>query len=70
MRNLLSAFIVLTMTLATPVTVLAGGAYVPKPPVKTSEPWISQDTGFLGCGGKRVRDPKTQECRGPADFPY
>ena len=45
MRNLLSAFIVLTMTLATPVTVLAGGAYVPKPPLKMSEPWISQDTG-------------------------
>jgi hypothetical protein len=70
MRSLFSAFIVLTMTLASPVTVLAGGAHVPKPPIKASEAWTSQDTGFLGCGGKRVRDPKTQECRGPADFRY
>jgi hypothetical protein len=70
MRSLFSAFIVVATALATPVTVLGAGAYVPKPAIKTSEPWISQDTGFLGCGGKRVRDPKTQECRGPADFPY
>ena len=68
MRNLFSAFIVAAMAMATPVTVLGAGAYMPKPPIKTSEAWTSQDTGFLGCGGKRVRDPKTEECRGPADF--
>ena len=25
---------------------------------------------FGSCGGRRIRDPKTHRCRGPADFGY
>jgi hypothetical protein len=28
---------------------------------------VTREQVFGGCGGKRIRDPQTNQCRGPAD---
>jgi hypothetical protein len=28
---------------------------------------VTREQAFGGCGGRRVRDPQTHQCRGPAD---
>jgi hypothetical protein len=80
MRRWILAVIATTATLALPTSVLAAGAPIRKPPVTVPEstppsppPAVSQTPlhGQLlgGCGGRRVRDPHTGQCRGPADLP-
>jgi hypothetical protein len=74
MRRLLLALILASMPIGVPTNVLGAGAYVPKPPIKASIaalpslPSVSLEESFRGCGGKRVRDPKTHQCRGPGDI--
>jgi hypothetical protein len=77
-RRWILAVIATTATLALPSYVLAAGAPIRKPPVPESTPpsppppppVVSQTPGLLGgCGGRRVRDPRTGQCRGPADLP-
>jgi hypothetical protein len=69
--------------LAIPASVLAAGAPIRKPPVTVPamtapstpsapsapavEQGVSHEQLFGGCGGRRVRDPRTGQCRGPAD---
>jgi hypothetical protein len=82
-RRLFFAVTTITATLAVPACVLAAGAPIRKPPITVpamtapstpSAPTvpsvaegISREQLFGGCGGKRVRDPRTNQCRGPAD---
>ena len=40
-----------------------GGHDFDKPP----DPSNSTDDGLLGCGKGRIRDPQSNQCRGPAD---
>ena len=74
MRRLLLTIVMASLPLGAPTNVLGAGAYVPKPPVKASVvalpslPSVSLEESFRGCGGKRVRDPKTHQCRGPGDI--
>jgi hypothetical protein len=82
MRRRILAVIATTATLALPTSVLAAGAPIRKPPVSVQEstppspppaPLVSQTPPHQpllgGCGGRRVRDPHTGQCRGPADVP-
>lgn len=78
--RLLCAVLAATMVLAASTGVFAAGAPIRKPPVTVggggtpapSSPTSGQGTGqvpiFGGCGGRRIRDPKTGQCRGPADI--
>jgi hypothetical protein len=82
MRRMLA--IVAATTILAPVGVLAAGAPIRKPPVAVSGltvPAIStapsapalaagmtQEQVFGGCGGRRVRDPRTNQCHGPGDI--
>jgi hypothetical protein len=77
MQRLFVALTVATAAaLGAPTYLLAAGAYMPKPPVPVqasmlrvpSLPSVSLEESFRGCGGKRVRDPKTHQCRGPGDI--
>lgn len=76
MQRLSSALIVASVALGAPTYLLAAGAYTPKPPIPVqasilrapSLPSVSLEESFRGCGGKRVRDPKTHKCRGPGDI--
>jgi hypothetical protein len=76
MRRLLLALVMASMPIGVPTDVLGAGAYVPKPPLPVqasmlrapSLPSVSLEESFRGCGGKRVRDPKTHQCRGPGDI--
>lgn len=53
-----------------PTTV--GATIGPSPSATSSAPPAAQGTGpeqlFGGCGKGRVRDPRTNQCRGPADI--
>ena len=75
MPRLSSALVAVALALAIPGYALAAGAYVRKEPIKASVlpslpsvPSVSRSESFNGCGGRRVRDPKTHECRGPGDI--
>jgi hypothetical protein len=77
MRWLSSALVVAVLALAAASGALAAGAYVRKEPIKASVlpslpsvPSVSLSESFSGCGGKRVRDPKTHQCRGPGDITH
>jgi hypothetical protein len=70
--------VVVLLTLAVSGDAQAAGAYVRKEPVKEpvkasvlpplpSLPSVSLGESFNGCGGRRVRDPGTGRCQGPAD---
>jgi hypothetical protein len=76
------AVIATAATLALSTYLLAAGAPIRKPPVVVPEstspsspapaPLVSQtphEPLLGGCGGRRVRDPRTGQCRGPADLP-
>jgi hypothetical protein len=39
------------------------------PPVAPSIA-VTREQALGGCGGKRVRDPVTKQCRGPGDLPH
>jgi hypothetical protein len=79
-RRLLLAVTTITATLAAPVGVLAAGGPIRKPPTtvgtsapssppaSTAEQGVSHEPLFSGCGKGRVRDPRTNQCRGPADI--
>jgi hypothetical protein len=83
-RRLFVAVTTITGMLAFPASALAAGAPVRKPPATvgaatapstpapTSIPSATQSTGqeqlLGGCGWGRVRDPRTNQCRGPADI--
>lgn len=67
----------MVLTLTVPACALAAGAYVRKEPIKASigpslptVPSVSLSESFNGCGGRRVRDPKSHQCRGPADIAH
>jgi hypothetical protein len=59
---------------------LAAGTYTRKPPVAVTPSMvpsvperfapaeISASQILGGCGGRRLRDPQTRRCRGPADL--
>jgi hypothetical protein len=76
MQRLLFACILAAIAFEPPTKVLAAGAYMPKQPVPVqasvlpvpSLPRFAPSEIFGGCGGKRARDPKTHQCRGPADL--
>ena len=75
MSQLSSTLVVVTLGLAIPSCAYAAGAYVRKEPIKASMlpaapsvPSVSLSESFNGCGGRRVRDPKTHQCRGPGDI--
>lgn len=77
MPRLSTALIGAVLTLTIPDFALAAGAYVRKEPIKAAVvpslptvPSISIGESFHGCGGRRVRDPKTNQCRGPADIAH
>jgi hypothetical protein len=71
-------------TLLVPLEVLAAGAPIRKPPVTVSgltvpaistapsahalAPGVTQEQVFGGCGGRRMRDPRTNQCHGPGDI--
>jgi len=78
MLRLSSALMIATLAFADLSYALAkGGSYVHKEPTpigaSVSPPLASLSSvaaseSFNGCGGRRVRDPRTRQCRGPADF--
>lgn len=75
MAQLSSAVVVVALAVTIPNCVFAAGAYVRKEPIKASAltalpsvPSVSLSESFNGCGGRRVRDPKTHQCRGPGDI--
>jgi len=77
MLRLSSALVVAALTLAVATGALAAGAYVRKEPIKASMlpslpsvPSVSLSESFNGCGGRRVRDPKTHQCHGPGDIAH
>jgi hypothetical protein len=42
----------------------------PTPPVSSNPSvvrGVTREQVFGGCGGRRIRDPQTNQCRGPAD---
>jgi hypothetical protein len=54
---------------------LAAGSYTHKEPIKASVlptlpslPTVTLEQSFNGCGGRRIRDPHTGACRGPAEI--
>jgi hypothetical protein len=54
---------------------LAAGSYTHKEPIKASVlpmlpslPTVTLEQSFNGCGGRRMRDPHTGACRGPAEI--
>jgi hypothetical protein len=82
-RRLFLAVTTTAGLLAIPAGALAAGAPIRKPPATvgaapapstpatTSVPAATQGIGqelLGGCGRGRVRDPKTNQCRGPADI--
>jgi hypothetical protein len=83
-RRLSIAVTTMTVILAIPATAIAAGAPIRKPPATvgaatapstpatTPIPSATQGTGqeqlLGGCGRGRVRDPKTNQCRGPGDI--
>jgi hypothetical protein len=77
MPRLSSALIAVALASTIPCYALAAGAYVRKEPIPIrasalpslpSLPSVSRSESFNGCGGRRVRDPKTHECHGPGDI--
>jgi hypothetical protein len=73
------SLVVSALVLAFPSYALAAGAYVhkdPKPveasvvPKLPTLPTVTLDESFNGCGGRRVRDAKTGQCRGPGDIAH
>jgi hypothetical protein len=74
MPRLSATLVGLVLTFVAPGWALAAGAYVRKEPIKASVasvptiPSVSLSEGFNGCGGRRVRDPRTNQCRGPGDI--
>jgi hypothetical protein len=73
--------IIAAATILAPVGVLAAGAPIRKPPVAVSgltvpaiitapalAPGMAQEQVFGGCGGRRIRDPRTSQCHGPGDI--
>lgn len=77
MPRLSATLVGVVLTLTAPSWALAAGAYVRKEPIKASMvpslptvPSVSLSESFNGCGGRRVRDPKTNHCRGPADIAH
>jgi hypothetical protein len=75
MPRLSSALVAMVLLSGIPSYALAAGAYVRKEPIKASMlpslpsvPSVSRSESFNGCAGRRVRDPKTHECRGPGDI--
>jgi hypothetical protein len=72
----MSSALVAALAFAVPSYALAAGSDISrKEPVKASAlaplpalPSVSASESFNGCGGRRIRDPKTHQCRGPADF--
>jgi hypothetical protein len=82
-RRLFVAVTTIAVALAVPAGVLAAGAPIRKPPttvgagtsstpatptVRSVEQGTSHEQLFGGCGRGRVRDPRTNQCRGPADI--
>jgi hypothetical protein len=76
MPRLSATLVGMVLTLTAPGWALAAGAYVRKEPIKASVaplptvPSVSLSESFNGCGGRRVRDPKTNQCRGPGDISH
>jgi hypothetical protein len=77
MPRLSATLVGMVLTLTAPGWALAAGAYVRKEPIKASAapslstvPSVSLSESFNGCGGRRVRDPKTNQCRGPGDISH
>jgi hypothetical protein len=76
MPRLSATLVVMVLSLTTPGWALAAGAYVRKEPIKASAtslptvPSVSLSDSFNGCGGRRVRDPRTNQCRGPGDVSH
>jgi hypothetical protein len=75
MPRLSSALVAVALVFGIPSHAPAAGAYERKEPIKASMlpslppvPSVSRSESFNGCGGKRVRNPKTHECRGPGDI--
>ena len=76
MRCLCVMLVLASLNVALSSFAHAAGAYVRKEPspVKASVmplpsiPGISASESFNGCGGRRVRDPKTGQCHGPGDI--
>jgi hypothetical protein len=72
------SLVLVIVALSLPSLALAAGAYVRKDPepVKASVvplpsiPSVSASESFNGCGGRRVRDPKTGHCHGPGDLSH
>lgn len=54
-----------------PIDVTAITAPATTAPAPSSNPSVAQgaprEQVFGGCGGRRIRDPQTNQCRGPAD---
>jgi hypothetical protein len=74
-----SSALLVTLALAVPSYALGAGSEISrKEPAKAIRastlvplptlPSVSASESFNGCGGRRIRDPKTHQCRGPADF--
>jgi hypothetical protein len=76
MPRLSSALVAVVLVSGIPSQPLAAGSEISrKEPIKASMlpslpsvPSVSRSESFNGCGGRRVRDPKTRECRGPGDI--
>jgi hypothetical protein len=67
--------LLMALVLAVPNYAQAAGAYFRKDAIKPTvlpQPPSLPSAGlgeiFNRCGGRRVRDPKTNQCRGPADI--
>jgi hypothetical protein len=69
--------VVVTAVALTPAYVGAAGAPIRGEPIRattsTAPPVVPsvavrREQLLGGCGGKRVRDPKTKQCRGPGDL--
>jgi hypothetical protein len=77
MPRLSSILVVVALAAAIPTLAFAAGAYVRKEPVQASVlpplpsvPSVSASESFNGCGGRRIRDPKTGHCHGPGDLAH
>lgn len=78
----LSSTLIVAAVMAAAVLALAGsdhalaaGSYTHKDPIKASVlpplptlPTVTLEQSFNGCGGRRIRDPHTGACRGPAEI--
>jgi hypothetical protein len=79
MPRLSSALVAVVLVSTIPSHTLAAGSEISRkepvkaikasalPPIPTL-PSVSASESFNGCGGRRVRDSKTHECRGPGDI--